>query len=496
MVGFGIDFGTTNSVVAAFDGRSLTRFVDHNQLPHPSVVWYSHDFPQPQVGRNAKMNLKSYANTPGNHFVRSIKSHLQHEEPFEIFGKVYAPWQVASEIFRFLREDVKSQDLGYAADFHDAVVTIPVYFTGKQRQAIRKAAEKAGIAIKTFIHEPFAAVIGFLYSETAEFKIKEPETILIFDWGGGTLDITLVKLEPDFIYEVGHWGTHRASSVIRSGDDFDNLLMQDVLAHFCEEHQILATGFRLSPGVESQLLQELEFAKIDLSEDEAVDLLIPNFYNESGIPLDQEIERSAFEDLIDADIQDALGRVNDVLRDAHLSASQVGRVLLIGGTSRIPLLRREMYKQFGVTKVVEVPNADTVIAEGAAIVSHHNWQPQLARPVCIQLSDDSQYTVFGLDTILNPTTAYKEVQFFCTDNRDGEARLIVTEAFGEQHKVKQILNISVSENLREIYKERVAVRFNVDRDVVLKIDAKAPIAGKLAKSELYDLYYGLRFAEL
>ena len=179
-----------------------------------------------------------------------------------------------------------------------------------------------------------------------------------------------------------------------------------------------------------------------------------------------------------------------------MSASQVNRVLLIGGTSRIPLLRREMYKQFGVTKVVEVANADTVIAEGAAIVSYHSWQPRLVRPVCIQLSDDSQYTVFGSDTILHPSTAYKEVQFFCTDNRDGEVRLILTEAFGDQHRVKQILNVPVSKNLREIYKERVAVRFNVDRDVVLKIHAKASITGKQMNSELHDLYYGLRFSEL
>ena len=187
-----------------------------------------------------------------------------------------------------MREDVEAQDLGCAADFHDAVVTVPVYFTGRQRQAIRKAAEKAGIAIRTFIHEPFAAVIGFLYAETAEFKLREPETILVFDWGGGTLDITLVKLEPDFTYEIGHWGTHRSSSVIRSGDDFDELLMQHVVDCFREECQIPATGFRLPLGVESQLLQEIEFAKIDLSKSETIDLLLPNFYGEAGIPLIQE----------------------------------------------------------------------------------------------------------------------------------------------------------------------------------------------------------------
>lgn len=493
MVGFGIDFGTTNSVAAAFDGRRVTPFVDSNNLPHPSVVWYNKDFPKPVIGRGAKEKIKVYGKTPGNVFIKSVKSKLEKEESFEIFGKYHTACEVASEIFRFLKEDIQTRETD--DELTEAVVTVPLDFTGKQRQKIRSAAEKVGIAIKTFIHEPFAAVVGCLLKDSSKLPSLEPENILVFDWGGGTLDITLVKLDSGGLYELSHWGS-RAGESVKSGDDFDALLMAEVIDQFRNESNISSSGFRLDPGNESLLASEVEFAKIDLSEEESVSLGIPDFYLSNGktYTLSQNIKRSQFESLIYRDIQEAMSRVKSVLENAHLQSSQVNRVLLIGGTSRIPLLIQEMYKMFGVTKVVEIPNSNTVIAEGAAIISHHNWKPELVRPICIQLSDDSYYTVFDRRTILDPSSARKEVDFFCTDNRDGEARLIITENQVGKQQVKEILNIPVSRVLKDIYKERVRVDFYVDGDVVLKINAKAYVKNEPSSTEIHDLYYGLRFS--
>lgn len=168
---------------------------------------------------------------------------------------------------------------------------------------------------------------------------------------------------------------------------------------------------------------------------------------------------------------------------------------MIGGTSRIPLLINEMHKTFGITKVIELPNADTVIAEGAAIISYYNWQPYLVQPICIQLADQSYYTVFDSGTILNPDTAQKEVVFFCTDNREGEGRLIITTNLDTQeHQVKEIINVPISKVLKAIYQERVIADFRVDRDVILRISAKGSVAGKAVYTDIHDLCYGLRFA--
>ncbi|BAZ18420.1 TPR repeat-containing protein (plasmid) [Calothrix sp. NIES-4071] len=187
--------------------------------------------------------------------------------------------------------------------------------------------------------------------------------------------------------------------------------------------------------------------------------------------------------------------VDKVLHDARLQTSQINQILLIGGTSRIPLLINEMHKTFGVTKVVQIPNADTVIAEGAAIISYYNWQPYLVQSIGIQLADESFYTVFDSGTILKPDAAQKEVVFFCTDNREGEGRLIITEKLSNQeHKVKEIINVPISKVLQKIYKERVIANFTVDKDVILRISAKGSVKDKPIYTDIHDLCYGLRFA--
>lgn len=492
MVGFGIDFGTTNSVAAAFNGRELTPFVDPNNLPHPSVVWYKGDS-KPIVGRKAKDRIRDLENTPGNKFIRSIKSQIQKEEEFEIFGKSHYSWQVGSEIFRFLKEDVKNRYNNYP-DITEAVVTVPLYFNGRQRRAIRKAAGRAGITVKTFIHEPFAAVVGYLFADPNQREAlkQHRENILVFDWGGGTLDITLVKLDSGRLYEVSNRGANG-----RSGDYFDELLMSYVTDTFKKEKGISSQGFRVEPGIESLLLHEVEFAKIDLSRKESVSIELFDFYSDKqkNYALVQDINCSQFETLINTDIQDAMSLVDQVLHDARIQASQINQVLLIGGTSRIPLLISEMHKTFGITKVIELDNADTVIAEGAAIISHYDWQPYLVQPICIQLADKSHYTVFESGTILKPDAAQKEVVFFCTDNREGEGRLIITEILGNRgHQVKEIINVPISTVLKQIYEERVVADFRVDQDVILRISAKGSVEGKPVYTDIHDLCYGLRFA--
>jgi molecular chaperone DnaK len=492
MVGFGIDFGTTNSVAAAFNGREVTSFVDDNKLPHPSVLWYQGNS-QPTVGRKAKDQIRDFDNTPGNKFIRSIKSQIQKEEEFEIFGKPKYTWQVASEIFRFLKEDAVKRYRNFPA-IKEAVVTVPLYFNGRQRRAIRKAAEMAGIAVKTFIHEPFAAVVGYLLADSNRWDTlkQRRENILVFDWGGGTLDITLVKLDSGCLYEVSTAGANGTS-----GDYFDEILMNYVIDTFQKENGISSDGFRIEPGIESLLLHEMEFAKIDLSLKQNIEINLFDFYsdNQKNYNLCQDINRSQFESLIKLQIQDAMGLVDKILHDARLQASQINQVLLIGGTSRIPLLINEMHKTFGLTKVIELPNADTVIAEGAAIISYYDWQPYLVQPIDIQLADQSHYTVFESGTILKPDTAKKEVVFFCTDNREGEGRLIVTTNFdNREHQVKEIINVPISEVLQKIYKERIIADFTVDRDVILRVSAKGSVKDKPVYTDIHDLCYGLRFA--
>ena len=493
MIGFGIDFGTTNSVAAAFDGRELTSFVDNNGRPHPSVLWYRGS-EKPIIGRKAKDKLRDFGNIPGNQFIKSIKSQIKQETEIEIFGNNYHTWQVASEIFSFLKEDAQRGYPGYP-EIQEAVVTIPLYFNGQQRKAIRQAADNANIFVKSFIHEPFAAVIGYLFSNSNSIENLKTvkENILVFDWGGGTLDITLVKLDSGTISEVSNKGYPD-----RAGDYFDELLMQDTIDKFQQENNIGSKGFKIEAGIESILLHDIEFAKIDLSEKDSASIEIIDFYSSNGKNyfLDSEINRSHFESLISDDIEDAMGLVDRVLHEARLQTSQVNHVLLIGGTSKIPLLDRKMRDTFGAVKVQRIHNADTVIAEGAAIISYHNWQPYLVRPLCVQLADESHYVVFDTGTILKPETAQKEVRFFSTDNRDGEGILIVVDNLSqERYQVKEpIIKVPLSKVLRDVYEERIVTNFSIDRNVILNICAGGSVKNQTVSAEYHDLCYGLRFA--
>lgn len=489
-IGFGIDFGTTNSVVSSFDGRQLQSFTDKNGLPHPSIVWYRGEG-VPTIGREAKEEIEHFGNIPGNYFVRSIKSQLQDQAQLNIFGKKYHAWEVAGEIFKFLRKNVDSQSL---KSMENAIVTIPLYFNGCQRKHIRKAADSAGINVKNFIHEPFAAVIGYLFSNSDPDSIDRlknaNENILIFDWGGGTLDITLVKLDSGKIFEISSQGCPGTS-----GDYFDQVLMAYVCDRFQQENNISPEQFKIDEGIQSMFNHEIEFAKISLSKEQKASVTIPGFYtfNENEIPLRLQINRTDFESLIACHIQDAINLVDKVLERPRLTVSQVDRVLLIGGTSKIPLLETKIRNIFGM-KVCSIPNADTIISEGAAIISHHNWQPYLVNPLCIQLSDETYYTVFGEGAILKPETAQNEVKLFCTDPRDGEGILILADKLTDtRFQVKDPIRVPVVKGLEEIYKEKVITNFAIDHNLILQVSAQGSIKGNPVYAEYHDLCYGLRF---
>jgi molecular chaperone DnaK len=316
---------------------------------------------------------------------------------------------------------------------------------------------------------------------------------LVFDWGGGTLDITLVRLESGTISEISSQGAFG-----KSGDHFDEVLSKDVINSFLLQNRIDPSGFRLESGIKSILSSDVEGAKIDLSRKNDVSVEVPGFcsFNGKSYHLESEITRKRFESLIDTCVQDSMNLVEQVLRKSRVQASQVDRVLLIGGTSQVPLVDCMMRDTFGITKVQRVANADTVIAEGAAIISYNNWQPYLVRPICAQLSTEAHYEIFEKGTSLDPKYAQREINFFCTDNRWGEGILALTEKFDEnRHEIKEpIIQIPISRTLNDVYKEKVVVKLGVDENAVLIVKAQGSIKGQEVYEEFNDLCYGLKFA--
>jgi molecular chaperone DnaK len=489
MIGFGIDFGTTNSVVAVMTGsdRPATPLLDSEGGPHPSVVWYRPGS-DPVVGRDAKRNINCYAEIAGNIFISSVKRSLGRNKRFQVLGKTVPAYRVAADIFQHLRQHARQQ--GWKLD--QAVVTVPVHFDGPARRELRAAARAAGIEITAFVHEPFAAAVAYHRQQGYDIESLPDQRLLVFDWGGGTLDITLVQVRGGRLEEIATGGLDGIA-----GDRFDERIQDWARTTFLDRYQLRPEAFVVSAGTRDRLREECERAKIALSahDREVVRLAEVLRIDDRPYDLRAELSRIEFESLIRNDVNAALMQLDCVLQEAALSYHEIDSVLLIGGTSNIPLVRREMEKRFG-SRCVQVPNAQTIIAEGAAIVAYHRYAPVLSSPIQLQLCDGSWYTIFDADTLV-PIDGQKTVTLFCTDNRDGEARLIVRQERhgidGRIQPVSAVLSVPVSRDLPRPYNhERVYASFTVDEDFVLSVEAHGATRQQVVRCDVHDLRFGLR----
>lgn len=491
MNGIGIDFGTTNSVAAFCDGRTgrvraLTNPDDN--LPHPSVVQYKPD--ETIVGRVAKHQIHGYANVAGNAFVSSVKRKLGKSHTYSVMGERKAAWEVAADIFRFLKTRAQ---VDYGHEITEAVLTVPVNYDGLARADLRKAASAAGIQVRTFIHEPFAAVIGYCQTFDDGIAALDGSNVMVFDWGGGTLDITIARIKDARVFELA-----TAGLIDIAGDHFDARIEKFARSRFLDRFGLRDDIVSILPGTQARLAEECEKKKINLSSAEQVKLMVGQFYEreDRSYDLEEPLARVDFEGLIREDIQAALRQVDEALYKAALSAQEVDRVLLIGGSSKIPMLQHEMLARFG-SRAVDLLNGDTVIAEGASVISKNGWLPYLECPIQIRLSDGSLYTIFERGTVLKPESCDKTVNFYCTDNRDGEVRLVLVEPqrFGDSSsvKVKEVLNVPVNSRAsRATANERVTARFEIDDDLEFHVSAWGNIDENVASTAIHDLRFGIR----
>lgn len=493
-VGFGIDFGTTNSVAAVYktDIRRTIPLTDENSLPHPSVVWYKSGG-EKTVGRLAKQNITGFANVEGNAFVSSIKRRLGKTDSISLFGLRKTVPDAAADIFRHLKDEAGRRGDPY--DIREAVVTIPIYFDGHSRRALRDAANRAGIYIKKFVHEPFAAIVGYCYGqqETTPLQAMEGKIIMVFDWGGGTLDITVVQIQSGIFLELAAAGLPD-----RAGDHFDERLVKFAQHKLIESIHAEANTINPLPQNLDRLRNECERAKIQLSSKEEELIQVAKFCSYKGLDqnLRQALNRSKFVELIDDDVREAMAQVTKALDEANVHPDEVDHVLLVGGSSRIPFVQQQLRERFG-HRLHEVRNADTVIAEGAAIVDALAMQPVFTRTLSVVLSDGSVFPVFESGQIADRDICRKSVNFFCTDHRGGEARLVLAETQGRNNYntpvTKQWLPIPVSPDLPTPYNhERVVVDFAMDEDMVLRVFGKGATQTKGANCELYDICFGLK----
>ena len=342
----GIDLGTTNSCVAVLEGGAATVIPNpEGNRTTPSVVSVKKG--ERIVGDAAKRQALTNKDT-----VSSIKRLMGTSEKVELDGKKYTPEEVSAMILSYMK-DYAEKYLGEKVT--KAVITVPAYFNDSQRQATKNAGKIAGLDVERIINEPTAAALAFGLD-----KQDKNQTILVYDLGGGTFDVSILELG-DGVFEV----KSTAGNNKLGGDDFDKCLMDYIVSEFKKENGIDLTKDKLA----MQRLKEVsEKAKKDLSGMTSTQISAPFISQGEDGPLhiDMTITRAKFEELIHDLVQSTLEPVRKALKDAKLDKKDIDKVILVGGSTRIPCVQELVEKELGQKPSHEV-NPDEAVAMGAAI---------------------------------------------------------------------------------------------------------------------------------
>ncbi len=342
----GIDLGTTNSCVAVLEGGTATVIPNpEGNRTTPSVVAFKKG--ERIVGDAAKRQAITNPNTKS-----SIKRLMGTSEKTKLEDKEYTPEEISAMILSYMK-DYAEKYLGEKVD--RAVITVPAYFNDAQRQATKNAGKIAGLNVERIINEPTAAALAYGLD-----KQDKTQTILVYDLGGGTFDVSILELG-DGVFEV----KSTAGNNKLGGDDFDNLLMDYLIAEFKKENGVDLSKDKMA----MQRLKEIaEKAKKDLSSMTTTQVSAPFISQSEDGPLhlDMTLTRAKFEDLIRDLVESTLKPVRDALKDAKMTKDDIDKVIFVGGSTRIPMVYDLVKNELGKEPSREV-NPDEVVAMGAAI---------------------------------------------------------------------------------------------------------------------------------
>ncbi len=344
----GIDLGTTNSCVSVLEGGEAKVIPNpEGNRTTPSVVAISKDGEE-LVGETAKRQ----AVTNVDNTVSSIKRKMGTKEKVEINGKKYTPEEISAKILMKLKSDAESY-LGEKVT--KAVITVPAYFNDSQRQATKNAGKIAGLEVERIINEPTAAALAYGID-----KQENTHTVLVYDLGGGTFDVSILELG-DGVFEV----KSTAGNNTLGGDDFDKRIIDYLVDTFKKDNGIDLSKDKMAM---QRLKDAAEKAKKDLSGMTTAQISIPFITqgNDGPLHLEVSLTRAKFEDLCRDLFDSTLEPVRKALKDAKLSASDINKVLLVGGSTRIPYIQELVKKELGQEPSKGV-NPDECVAMGAAI---------------------------------------------------------------------------------------------------------------------------------
>ncbi|MCB9689869.1 MAG: molecular chaperone DnaK [Alphaproteobacteria bacterium] len=483
----GIDLGTTNSVVAVMEGDQPVVIVnEEGSRTTPSVVAFDKDGNR-MVGASAR---RQAVNNPDN-TVFSVKRLIGHRFdecsdelsrlPYSVVkapggdcririqGKDYSPQEISAMVLQKLKGAAEAY-LGMPVN--EAVITVPAYFNDAQRQATKDAGRIAGLDVKRIINEPTAAALAYGLNK------KKDEIIAVYDFGGGTFDVSILEVGDDVVeVKATNGDTHLG------GDDIDDTLIKWLIAEFKKDTGIDVAGQAI---VLQRLKDAAEKAKIELSSAQTTEINLPFITADASGPkhLTKTLSRAEFERMIDTIVERSLEPCRKCIKDAGVTTSQIQEVLLVGGSTRIPMVQRRVKELFGKDPNRSV-NPDEVVAVGAAVQAG-----VLAGDVTSMLLLDVTPLSLGIETLggvntvmipRNTTIPHSKTEIFSTA-ADNQTAVDVYVFQGERQMARDNKMIG-NFRLQDIPPAprgmpQIEVTFDIDANGILAVSAKDKATGK------------------
>ena len=461
----GIDLGTTNSCVSVIEGGEAVVIPNaEGARTTPSVVAFSKDGER-MVGNVAKRQ----AITNPERTIASIKRHMGSDYKVNIDGKAYTPQEISAIILQKLKSDAES----YLGDkVTEAVITVPAYFTDAQRQATKDAGKIAGMEVKRIINEPTAAALAFGIDQENDQKV------MVYDLGGGTFDVSIIEMG-DGVQEV----LATAGNNHLGGDDFDKKIMDWLVAEFKKEQGIDLSGDKMAM---QRIKEAAEKAKIDLSGMTTAQISLPFITADATGPKHMEttLSRAKFNEMTADLVEATMGPVRQALSDSGLTMNDIDKILLVGGSTRIPAVQ-EAIKKFSGKEPFKGINPDECVAMGAALqggVLGGDVKGLLLLDVTpLSLGIE---TMGGVNTVIierNTTIPTKKSQIFSTA-ADNQTSVEVHVLQGEREFAKDNKTLGMF-HLDGIMPARrgvpqIEVTFDIDSNGIVHVSAKDLGTGK------------------
>ena len=484
----GIDLGTTNSCVSVFE-RGESKVIPNKEGKNttPSVVAFTDkgeilvgDVAKRQAVTNPEKTIYSIKRIMGLMSNEKNAEEAKARLPYhvvdrngacavEIAGKVYTPQEISAKILIKLKEDAEAY-LGEKVT--DAVITVPAYFNDSQRKATKEAGTIAGLNVLRIINEPTAAALAYGLDK------KEAEKILVYDLGGGTFDVTVLETGDNIVEVLATGG-----NAFLGGDDFDNKIIDWLVSEFKNE-----TGIDLKGDIMAlqRLKEAAENAKKELSSAQETEINLPFITADATGPkhLVKKLTRAKFEGMIDSLVGETITKINEVIKDAGLSKSDIKEVVMVGGSTRVPLVQEEVKKAFG-KELNKSVNPDEVVAIGAAIQG-----AVIKGDVKDVLLLDVTPLSLGIETLggvmtkiieKGTTIPTKKSQVFSTaEDNQSAVTIMVLQGEREFARVNKSLGNFNLEGIPAAPRgvPQIEVEFDIDANGILTVSAKDKATGK------------------